>query len=374
MKRANHRGIIKKLLISEYITGNWEKVYTIGDFRRKMKKEERLIGYDNVKYVLMVAVIMGHAINFLTEKSGIMRALFLFVYTFHMPLFLFISGLFQKRYTSSHSLDIERILSFCILGFSLKIVNAVVFVICKKSKPFELLSDDSVPWFLFTLAAFLAITYLLRNLKPHIAMILSILLGCFIGYDASIGDYLYLSRIVVFFPFYLAGYYLQPAQMLKFAKRKEIRLLSVITIVVIVYLCTKKLDWFYNFRHLFTGRNSFNDWDIAHGGWLSRLLCYFITVLSGLSIVSLIPNMKIPVISNWGRRTLQVFFWHRGILWILMYLGMGNWVLENGKIGKIVVLCIPVVLSAVLSLKCFSYPVEYLMHHSFVKEKQVNPS
>lgn len=339
-------------------------------YRSTMQEEGRLTGFDNVKFFLIVTVVMGHTIDYFTDQYPLMRGIYLFIYTFHMPLFLFISGLFQKRYTERRGLNMERILSLCILGFFLKLLDAAVLVVCKDSTPFELLTGDSVPWFMFAMAAFLGITYILRNLKPHLAMLLCILLGCFVGYDASIGDHLYLSRIVVFLPFYLAGYYLEPLQVLRFARRKEIRILSVVVLAAIICICVKNLDWAYQFRHLLTGRNAFNDWDIAHGGWISRFLCYCITVLSGLAILSLIPNVRIPLISSWGKRTLQVYFWHRGILWLLMYFGMEKWLLAQKNAGIVIILCIPLVLSAVLSLKCFSYPVDYLMHHSFVREKK----
>ncbi len=56
---------------------------------------ERLSYYDNLRFALIMLVVLGHAfINYVSSSSYI-PSLLVFIYTFHMPLFLFVSGLFH---------------------------------------------------------------------------------------------------------------------------------------------------------------------------------------------------------------------------------------------------------------------------------------
>ena len=55
---------------------------------------------------------------------------------------------------------------------------------------------------MFAMAAFMLMTYLLRELPLWFVMPISIIdSACLAGYDTNIGSFLYLSRIIVFFLF-----------------------------------------------------------------------------------------------------------------------------------------------------------------------------
>ena len=52
--------------------------------------------WDNLKFLLILLVVVGHFADFFTAESNSFRALFLFIYSFHMPMFFFVSGWFFK--------------------------------------------------------------------------------------------------------------------------------------------------------------------------------------------------------------------------------------------------------------------------------------
>ena len=58
---------------------------------------------------------------------------------------------------------------------------------------------------MFAMAMFTAVSYFLRDFNTFTLFILFTLLACFAGYDESLGNFLYLSRFIVFYPFYLLG-------------------------------------------------------------------------------------------------------------------------------------------------------------------------
>lgn len=62
-------------------------------------ENERIYWYDNLKFFLMVLVVIGHGADYGTSQYASFRFAYLFVYIFHMPLFLFIFSR-QKTPTS----------------------------------------------------------------------------------------------------------------------------------------------------------------------------------------------------------------------------------------------------------------------------------
>ena len=90
-------------------------------------------------------------------------------------------------------------LKFCIYGIKLLFHQEAVF---------QWFEDTGIPWYMFAMAAFMLMTYLLRELPLWFVMPISIMIACLAGYDTNIGSFLYLSRIIVFFPFYYVGYHL----------------------------------------------------------------------------------------------------------------------------------------------------------------------
>ena len=58
--------------------------------------KERIVLWDNLKFILITLVVIGHLADEFTAKSDVYKSVFLFIYTFHMPLFILISGLFHS--------------------------------------------------------------------------------------------------------------------------------------------------------------------------------------------------------------------------------------------------------------------------------------
>ena len=77
---------------------------------------QRIQLWDNIKFLLIFCVVLGHLVDDFTGVSDICKIIYLFVYAFHMPSFLFISGLFHKN-----EKIFPKIFFFISAGFALKI-------------------------------------------------------------------------------------------------------------------------------------------------------------------------------------------------------------------------------------------------------------
>ena len=119
------------------------------------------------------------------------------------------------------------------------------------------------------------------------------------------------------------------------------------------------LDSVYIYRHLFTGRNPFND-KVVDYCVLARLLCYSVSSLMCFSLVILCPDRKIPLVTVFGGRTLNVYFWHNIILGILIaHFGLTT-LYSLGVWGKLLYMFIAVLLTFILSLKIFDFPLLFI--------------
>ena len=317
------------------------------------KQGRRVYLFDNLKFFLILTVVLGHFADTVEGNPETYKSIFIFIYAFHMPLFLFCSGMFH----SNKNVFIKA-LRYISVGFLCKIIFTLSELFLNDVVYFKLLSDNGIPWYMFVLAVYVVITYAFRNIDKRFLLVISILLACFAGYDKSIGDYLYLSRIVVFYPFYLCGQMISKESIIKNGRKKSLKAVSACIIAIWLILCFTQEDTLTLLRPLFTGRNPFSVSEIFEKwGFLYRVLCYIITAVLSFALILLMPDKKIPLITNFGTRTLQVYFWHWPFVLLLKKLGVEAFLMESA-VGETVWLIIGVALTLLLSTRLFSFPTK----------------
>lgn len=322
--------------------------------------KQRVYKFDNIKFLVIILVVIGHVIESYVNKSDMFKSLFLFIYTFHMPLFIFISGLFQKQFSDTNKLRINKVAYFVALGFLLKFVNTLCKYVRFKEIKINFLSSSSIEWFMFVLAMYIVTVYILRKVHPALTISISLVAACVGGYFHFINDFLFLSRYFVFLPIYLLGYYLTPETVLKISKNLAVKTASGILAVFYFVLCFRNVDFVYQLRRLFTGKNPYSTLPFECG-FQHRLLCYAISAVMCIAVICFIPNIKIPILSKMGANTLSVYFWHIPLLNLIRSTDFFKIVLSLGDpLYKIVLLSFSVLLTIVLSLDIFMVPLKWL--------------
>lgn len=333
----------------------------------------RIYLFDNIKFLAILLVVIGHAINFLTETDGNMfeKSLFLTIYSIHMPLFIFISGLFLKPMDKSTKFPKQKIISYILIGIVLRIIMSVLRLVIGKNMNYSLLDMyDSFTWFMWAMAVFITLMWIFREYNTKIILLVSLLIGCMAGYDKFLGDKLALMRIVVFLPFFVAGYMIKPEQLSGFLSQKWVKVVSIFVAVGFLVLFFINTDIYQYLRPIFTGRNSFEVLGrFSKFGFVARLLCYAISTLFGLSVMSLVPNINIGIISKTGSKTLQIYFWHQVFLVLLSHFGVYGLIssVTGDTIATGVYILIAVAVTFVCSLSVFSFPTKQIL--SFGKNK-----
>lgn len=319
--------------------------------------ENRIALWDNLKFFLVTCVVVGHFADQFTDVSIIYDSIFLFIYSFHIPLFIFISGvLYKNKYT------ISKALFFISIGFVYKIISSLIdrVIYGTVNVEFSLFSDGGISWFMFALAAYIIILKVIENQNKVYILVSTIVLACFVGYDQTIGDYLYLSRIIVFFPFFLSGVILKNVDFVKLRNNNpRYLILGIVILIVWLLLCFFELNLFYRFRYLFTGRNPFFSQIMSYGP-LARLITYIISYGVGFSIIMLMPYKKIRLLTGMGKNSINVYFWHMHIYYIIdKFFSLSN-LYYLGIKGKLLFLILAVFLSVVLSQDIFNFPIKQI--------------
>lgn len=279
------------------------------------KSINRIAKWDNIKFVLIFLVVLGHFCEIYTGESINLKRIFFFIYIFHMPAFLFLSGVFSKR-----NIDQKRfsnIFSYLILFYVAKILLYIAKFIANKPHEFSLFTEKGLPWYALTLFAFNLMTIFLKRFDKKYMLIALIILACFTGYDSDVSDFLALSRIVVYYPFFFAGYCLDRQKLLEFISRKWVKIASAAVLLVIMAIVYFKIDEIYWLRPLLTGRNPFSKLEqyVQYGG-LMRLVYYPIVALIVIAVMSLIPALQ-GITMKIGSRSLQIYVLHYCFIYLL---------------------------------------------------------
>lgn len=286
-----------------------------------MKKENsvRLQKWDILKFFLIFLVVLGHIADFNTRNNEYMRTLYLAIYTFHMPLFIFVSGLFAKKTVNEKRKD--KIFGYLVMYFVLKFINFLYFWISAGKTSFRVFTETGLPWFMLALFAHSLITVAVKDFSPKYVMVISVLIACLAGYDKNINSFLALSRIIVFFPFYYAGYLFDTKKIETHCRKALPKILSVIIITAFVLTAVFFGERYYWLRPLVTGANPFASLNTCEEyGFLIRLGYYAVAAALCYAVIVLTPS-KTPfgIAAKIGRRTLPVYAFHYIILYILYY-------------------------------------------------------
>ncbi len=338
-------------------------------------EEERLGKWDNVKLVLIFLVVLGHMGKKCMSDSGAIGRMVYFIYLFHMPCFVFVSGLFSKSTVNQKRWN--KITSFVVMFYFMKILNYMINFLVGKKPSFSIFNEYGIAWYMLSMALFMLITIAVRKYAFGVIMALSILIGCLVGYDKSVGSFLTLSRVATFYPFFFLGYYLDIEKLTNFLRKKALIIASAIWMIIvvgIVYQFYDKLQWSY--AGFLKGVGNFDTqfkhsvWpELVNYAWLVRLVYYALIIITIIVVLALIPSVKC-IFTRLGSRTIQVYALHETCMYLVFtVLGGGAWLMSFHPYVRLVIISIlALTFTLVLSTKYLSPFFQLLTGSSKKKE------
>ncbi|QKV97707.1 acyltransferase family protein [Streptomyces sp. NA02950] len=161
--------------------------------------------FDNAKYMAIVLVAMGHAWEPLREDSRLAAALYITVYTFHMPAFIVISGYFSRSFDMRPD-RLKRLITGIVVPYLLFETAYTFFKRRADDDPtfdFSLLDPWYLTWFLIALFVWRMTTPLWKIIRWPVPV--ALLMATAAAVSPDIGDDLDMQRVLQFLPFFVVG-------------------------------------------------------------------------------------------------------------------------------------------------------------------------
>ncbi len=194
---------------------------------------ERVAYLDNARYWVMLLVVIGHSLTELVVMDSA-RGVYTWIYAFHMPFFILISGYTARHYVGDFR-QVRRIVSTLIVPYLLVETGLQLITRHYDGEPEHLmiLSPQWLGWFLAALFIWRITTPIWRALKHPIAtsVAISLLAGLI-----EIPNVLALPKVLGLLPFYVIGLHFDRAVFLRLADLR-IRLVSVALLGGTFVLC-----------------------------------------------------------------------------------------------------------------------------------------
>lgn len=261
--------------------------------------------FDNAKFILIFLVVFGHIIQPFTDSSAIIQVSYDFIYLFHMPAFILLSGFFAKGIGSGGYLwNLTKKLIFPYIVFQI-VYSGYYFIIGNPSWQTPIFQPHWSLWFLLSLFSWHLLLILFKKFPPIAGVIIAVEIGIIVGYINGIGPAYSFSRTFVFFPFFLMGYWLTKEQIKNLThpivKRISFLLMTAV-VLTLVYLPNFSSKWLL-------GSFSFADLQQPVWGGAFRLGVYLIAALLTISLFAWIPRNHFRW-TKFGQQTLYVYLLH----------------------------------------------------------------
>ena len=347
----------------------------------------RIEKWDNLKALMIFCVVAGHILYVYTGSSGAAKGIYLFLYTFHMPVLIFLSGMFSRHTIREKKMEkvIEYVFVYVVMKFleyigdylvnagkalyDISVPEAYAHIFsdrlqwrllhsdkimpvlrgCRTS--FHFLWTDAPSWFALAMAVFLLITMYIQKYDKACCLGIALMIGCLAGLDNHFGNHYASLRICVFYPVFLMGYYTDHRifEKEKYKTDKETavnrtgrktwgkswllagrtKVAAGIWVILCLLVCLRFADKLYPYVTVLKGTANYAKTGLGILGIFVRAAGYLFWGSMIMAWCILAPDGKTPF--SWiGAKTMPIFIWHRLPVYILFVVCYGgkNW---NGK-------------------------------------------
>ncbi|MDH6237612.1 acyltransferase family protein [Cryobacterium sp. CG_9.6] len=167
--------------------------------------------WDNARWITVTLVVVGHAILKLIGESDTAYAMYLFIYAFHVPVFVAVSGYFAKS-DPPGTRQLKRLLTDIIFPYVIfETVWTCIRWVLGGTFRLDYSTASWTLWFLLALVLWrIILPYLVLLRYP---LLISIVLSLGAGYSDSIDSTFALSRTIGLLPFFVFGWKLRQWQL-----------------------------------------------------------------------------------------------------------------------------------------------------------------
>ena len=256
---------------------------------------------------MIFCVVLGHCLELI--NGNISKLLYIFIYTFHMPIFVFISGYFAK-------FDLKKIIKFT----GIYLIWQTIYCLFDKfilniSTNIQYVTPNWVLWYVMAIAIWnLLIKVFDTNSKKKAIFIIifAFMISIIVGFVDSIGYWLSLSRIIVFLPYFLLGYYTKKFGFNFLDMKDKNNKLNKMKITMIIILLSVTLIYLGGIRDIIEARWLYGSYSYnkANYNYIVRIVLIILSLSELIIFYNVTPNKNMNMISKIGANTLTIYLLH----------------------------------------------------------------
>lgn len=325
-------------------------------------EKHRSYYFDNLKLLLIILVVMGHTAEPLISSYNNIKEAYMFIYSFHMPLFTFVSGYFSKNINDDKKFS-HKINNILMPYIIFQILYSVFDIYVIKTQNFKITLTYPYweMWYLLSLFTWsIILPYFSKARHP---ILVTIIISIISGYDDNIGYYLSLSRTKTFFPYFLMGYFCRKKyiDILRARIKKVGAILGLIMVWSFMNSIYSKIDyrWFYG-SFPYSQLNG-----LGYPKFMIGILTYILAIIISICILVLIPDKKL-IFTSLGSRTMNVYVLHGFIIKLLVKYNFFNYI--NPFMSKVCIILISLLIVLIFSTKKISKIISIIVYPRILKQ------
>jgi len=308
-----------------------------------LRKTTRDPWFDNAKMLLVTLVVVGHSWELL-PKTTLNLALYDFLYLFHVPAFVMVTGYLSRSFTYSRR-NMGRLFSTVVVPYVVFEGALAAFRVEVGGEDLNLVfADPHWPmWYLAALCMWRLATPVLKAVPAPLAVAVAIsLLG-----GLAVGDVFDTARTMGLLPFFVIGLLATPEhlQMLRRPRARIAGGIAMATAFGLAFLIDGRMatEWLY-------WRASYAELDATFlEGTAIRLGLMVAATALALSFIALVPRGK-HWFSALGAATLVVYLFHGFPIKAVEYTGFPDWASGHPAVSLVLVSTAALGLAVLLAL------------------------
>ena len=272
----------------------------------------RIHTLDTIKCVLIFLVVFAHLLELFLGNPFI-RNIYLTIYSFHIPLFVFCSGYVSQ--VNSNKILSHMLWPYVVFQLAYQLFNKYVL---QQSSPLTFFLPNWIMWYLLALTVWNLLLPLIDfevKYKKWLVLLIVFIISIICGFDPYARYTFSLSRILVFFPFFIAGYYFKNTygeSFFTYSRTMKHVVFGILALIIIIvggsYIAmesnTIKATWFY-------GSVGYDEQIYT---WVFRLFTQLLAFFWIMFLVIFIPNKELPLLSHIGSNTMPIYLLHGFII------------------------------------------------------------
>ncbi|MGL5084301.1 MAG: acyltransferase family protein [Clostridium sp.] len=279
--------------------------------------KERVYLIDNLKVLLILLVVFGHVIEYYINTSSLLMGIYMFIYMFHMPLFVFISGYLSKNVERCrHGIVKSLLIPYVVLN----IIWYIIASVWTGKIIFSLFNPGWTLWYLISLFFWRFFIKYLCKIKYRIPIsIMLALLISIIPNGKSLG---FVLRTITFLPYFLIGYSTKGDRL----KSIKLRSQGISFVIIGLFIAISNMlahKNFITYKFFYNSQSYIETGLTTSQGIVYRIILYVVSIILGVCVINVTPKSKL-FFTKMGKATMNIYIFHIYIV-LILYAIIPKW-------------------------------------------------